>query len=329
MTPRSFLRALVASAVVLSLLAIAAPASAQMGSLRGRVVDANGKPVDRAQLVFEFLGDIQRRMDTLTDRDGIWVRAGLASGRWKITVTKEKLTAVVEEVTVVSNQMSPIKDIIVRAPGEKGPVTAPAMSAEEVAAHNKRAVELDKLFKDANAALSAGNLDEAIIKLEAIAKEVEKCAPCYGRIGDVYQKKGDLANAEKAYLQAIEFKPDDPDPYKALATIYNTQRKFDEAVKMSSKANELLGASGGADAASTFNQGIIYWNASKVPEALAQFEKAIKLDPAMADAHYWYGMALVNQGKTAAAKAPFQEYLKLAPTGQYAATAKAVLDTIK
>ena len=49
----------------------------------------------------------------------------------------------------------------------------------------------------------------------------------------------------------------------------------------------------------------------------------------MADAHYWLGMALVNEGKMPDAKAPFKEYLKLAPTGQYAETAKAILATIK
>ena len=35
----------------------------------------------------------------------------------------------------------------------------------------------------------------------------------------------------------------------------------------------------------------------------------------MADAHYWLGMARVNQGKLPDAKKPFEEYLKLAPDG--------------
>ena len=46
-----------------------------------------------------------------------------------------------------------------------------------------------------------------------------------------------------------------------------------------------------------FNQGVILWNAGKIPEAKEQFEQAVKLDPNMADAHYWLGMALVNAGK--------------------------------
>jgi TolA-binding protein len=130
-------------------------------------------------------------------------------------------------------------------------------------------------------------------------------------------------------LKAIEIDPALPGPYSALATVYNQQKKFAEAEKMGAKANELLGSAGGGDASSVFNQGIIFWNQSKIAEAKVQFEKAIKLDPKLADAHYWFGMALVNEGKLQDAKQPFTEYLKLAPTGPHAETAKAILATIK
>ena len=49
----------------------------------------------------------------------------------------------------------------------------------------------------------------------------------------------------------------------------------------------------------------------------------------MADAHYWLGMANLNMGQIPAAIKPFEEYLKLAPTGQYAETATAILKQIK
>jgi lipoprotein NlpI len=86
---------------------------------------------------------------------------------------------------------------------------------------------------------------------------------------------------------------------------------------------------GGGNASTVFNQGVILWNAGKIPEAKAQFEQAVKLDPNMAEAHYWLGMATVNEGKTAEARPHFEAYLKLAPTGQYAETAKSILASIK
>ena len=40
-------------------------------------------------------------------------------------------------------------------------------------------------------------------------------------------------------------------------------------------------------------------------------------------------MSLVNEGKLPEAKPHFEEYLKLAPTGQYAEQAKGVIAAIK
>ena len=57
--------------------------------------------------------------------------------------------------------------------------------------------------------------------------------------------------------------------------------------------------------------------------------KTRKLDPTLADAHYWLGMANLNEGKMPEAATHFEEYLKLAPTGQYAEQAKGILTQIK
>jgi TolA-binding protein len=49
----------------------------------------------------------------------------------------------------------------------------------------------------------------------------------------------------------------------------------------------------------------------------------------MADAHYWLGMANLNLGLIPDAAKAFEEYLKVAPTGQHAETVKGILKTIK
>jgi len=55
----------------------------------------------------------------------------------------------------------------------------------------------------------------------------------------------------------------------------------------------------------------------------------IFMKPDHADAHYQLGMAFVNQNKLAEAVPMFEKYLELAPTGQFAATAKGILSSIK
>ena len=87
------------------------------------------------------------------------------------------------------------------------------------------------------------------------------------------------------------------------------------------------GSGGGVDA--EYNQGVILWNAGKIPEAAEHFQKVIFLKPDHADAHYQLGMAYVNQNKLADAVPMFEKYLQLAPDGQFAATAKGILSSIK
>ena len=50
----------------------------------------------------------------------------------------------------------------------------------------------------------------------------------------------------------------------------------------------------------------------------------IAAKPDHAEAHYQFGMALVNEGNLKGAAAEFDTYLKLAPNGPNAATATAL-----
>jgi len=330
---RHLVRRLLSTTAAIAFAASALPALAQgQAGLRGKVVDEAGKPVPAVEVVLSFVGDLVQSYKVVTDRQGEWVKTGMIAtpGTWTITVTQGKKTGQLSGVRNKIGEMTRVAEIVLSEAAPTVAAKAPAgMSADEIAKRNKRQTELEALFNATNAAFDAGNYDEALLKLEAIVKEVEKCAACYAKMGDVHLKKNNLPAAEEAYLKSIEIDPAQPSPYAALATIYNEQRKFEEATKMGAKATELLGASGGTDPTALFNQGVIYWNQGKATEAKAEWEKAIKLDPKMSDGYYWLGMANINLGKIPEARTAFNEYLKLAPTGQHAATVKAILDTIK
>jgi tetratricopeptide (TPR) repeat protein len=139
--------------------------------------------------------------------------------------------------------------------------------------------------------------------------------------------KKDEKQAEEAWKRALEIKPDYAEAASALATLYNNQKRFDEAAAMSAKAAAAAGGTGNADA--IFNQGIILWNQGKIAEAKTKFEETIKVNASHADAHYQLGMALLNEGKLPDAVGAFESYLKLAPEGQYAATAKSMIAQLK
>jgi tetratricopeptide (TPR) repeat protein len=328
---KQLVRVLIVFACAWMMALIATPAQAQQGSIKGKVVDEAGKPVADVEITMDFVGDYNRQYKVKTDSKGQWVKAGMPSGGgvWTLTAVKGELSGQLKGVRVIIGEMTSVADIVVKAGGVRNDGTE-KLTNDEIEKRNKKQKELEQLFTDANTAIEAGNLDEAITKLTQMTTEIPTCSACFAKLGDIYVKKNDLEKAEPAYLKAVEIDPKQAGVYNALASVYNSQKKFDDAAKMSAKANELAGASPtGNSAESVYNQGIIFWNQGKMPEAMAQFAKAVELDPKMADAQYWLGMAYVNAGKLPDAKKPFTEYLKLEPTGQYADTAKAMLAMIK
>src|SRR6266567_1014382 len=75
----------------LATLAFVRPAAAQ-GLVQGVVTDAQGQPVEGASIVIEAEGT-NRHFDMKTNKKGEFMQIGLSSGQYKVTATKEKLTA--------------------------------------------------------------------------------------------------------------------------------------------------------------------------------------------------------------------------------------------
>lgn len=325
MTGANVRRSLAICVMMLGLAAYAVPAAAQSGQVRGKVVDAQGNPVEGATVSIQNTEISSRSLQTKTNKKGEYIQIGLQPGRYKITVTKGDLTESKEQR--ISLDMAVVDFTL--APGQGGG----QMSKEDVEKQKAKLAAANAAFSAGVELSNQGKPDEAIAKFQEVIAAAPTCAECYANIGLIQAREKKWDEAEASLKKAIELKPDFADAYNGLATVYNAEKKTDLALEASKKAAELSGtmpgAPGGASAPAVFNQGVILWNSGKIAEAQAQFEQAVKLDPNMAEAHYWLGMALVNAGKTTEAKPEFETYLKLAPTGQYAETAKSMLASIK
>jgi tetratricopeptide (TPR) repeat protein len=323
MTGAIIRRTLAIGTLALGLALVAVPASAQSGQVKGKVVDAKGQPIEGAKVTIANVETSGRKLETKTNKKGEYIQIGLQPGHYTITVEKGDL----KDTKDVQIHLDMAQLDFTLEPG-KGTV-----SKEDQAKAQAKNAEIQKAFGEGVELSNQNKNEEAIAKFQEVIVSVPKCAECYANIGTIQARMKDYEKAEASFKQAIEVKPDFAEGYNGLATVYNMEKKFDLAAEASKKAAELGGAAGaaggGGNASTVFNQGVILWNAGKIPEAKAQFEQAVKLDPNMAEAHYWLGMAIVNEGKTADAKEHFEAYLKLAPTGQYAETAKSILASIK
>lgn len=335
MTSATIRRTLMVCALTFGLVIVSAPVFAQTGQIRGKVVDAQGNPVDGAKIVLHNEAT-NRDIETKSKKNGEYIQVGLSPAMYKVTASKGDLSQTQD--IKIGLDMSNVDFKLV--PGGAG--GGAAMSKEDAAKARAKAAAATTAFNEGVQLSNADKHDEAIAKFNEVIASMPNCAECYANIGTVQTRAKKYDEAEAAYKKAIELKPDFAEAYNGLANLYNTEKKFDQAAEASKKAMELAGAGAGAagaagapgaapggNASAIFNQGVILWNAGKIPEAKAQFEQAVKLDPNMADAQYWLGMALVNGGDTAGAKPKFEAYLKLAPTGQYAETAKAIVASIK
>ena len=293
-------------------LAIAAPALAQSTMVRGKVIDAKKEGIPNVQIVVESLGGSGRKLTTKTDKRGEFVQLLTESGGYRITATDPKIGSASAETRVVLGKVSEMTIVLV-----------PSTAANDSA----KAAELKKAFEEGVTASRANQHDLAIEKFNAALAISPACFDCQFNIGVALMAKKDEKAAEEAWKKALEMKPDYAEALNALSTLYNNQKRFEEAGAMSAKAAAAGGGGGSADA--VFNQGIILWNQGKIAEAKVKFEETIKLNATHADAHYQLGMAMLNEGKLAEAVTEFETYVKLAPEGQYATQAKGMIAQLK
>jgi len=316
-------RALLACVLFLGLAVAGTPAYAQTGQVKGKIVDAKNEPVEKAQITIEATDGMGRKFNVTSNKKGEYIQIGLPPGQYKITATKDGLSDMHEQRI----GLDPAEVNLTLRPGG---AAASGVSPEERKKAEARVAAIRGNF-DLGVKLSNENKpDEAIAKFNEVLKEAPKCVECLTNIASLQLSKKDYDAAEATYKQALAVNPSSGEAYNGLATLYNAQKKFDQASEASAQAAKLgAAAPGGASASTVFNQGVIAWNASKIPEAKKAFEEAVKLDPKLAEAHYWLGMANLNEGKMPEAATAFESYLKLDPSGKYAEQAKGILTQIK
>jgi tetratricopeptide (TPR) repeat protein len=308
-------------ALVLSLLAFAPPASGQTGQLKGKVVDGQNKPISGAKIIMHAV-ETNRKHETKTDNKGEWRQIGLAPGPYKVTAEKDKMTQTFD--VRVGLDMKEVNFSL--QPGGAGG----QMSAEEAKKQAEHVAKIRAAFAQGAELINAGKYDEGIAKMNEVIVAVPQCEECYVSIGEANSRKQDWAKAEESYKKALELNPEAAAAYSGLANVYNAQKKFQEAKAMSDEAaKRMTASSGGGNADSLYNQGVIAWNANDFPKAQEMFAAAIKADEKYAEAHFMLGQANLNLGKLPEAAKEFETYLKLAPTGPNAEKAKANFEMLK
>lgn len=308
-------RALAAAGLLLGLALLASPAQAQTGTARGKVLDADGKPIPEATVLIEFQGGINRKFETRTNKKGEWMQVGMQPGPYRFTASKEGYQpSIADHFRITLGDPTAVPDFKL--------VTAQA-------AANAPGGEADLLRKDFAAAVelqNAGKVDETIAAYKAILEKNPDVPEVHLNLGTMYTAKKDTAAAEAAFQKALELRPGYADAAASLARLYQSMGQPDKAMAIMDQT----ASANPQDAKAQFSRGLVLMNGGKTEDAAKAFEAAATVDPTMADAFYWLGSQLLNLGKNAEAITAYEKYLALNPGNpQQVAAAQGILAALK
>ena len=311
-------RLVVAGGLMLGLVLLGGEVSAQTGTARGQVLDDKGQPLEGVKISIEFLGGINRKNETKTNKKGEYTQVGLVPGGYRITASKEGYVGTYVDTRVGLGEPMQLPDMKLMTKA-----AAQAAAGGEV---EKANAALREMFAKANQLSSEGKSDEAIAAYNELLAKNPQIAEAHYNIGYLRAQKKDWPAAEAAYLKALEVRPGYGEAISALARVYQDSGQAAKATELLTKA----ATDNPKDGKVQFNLGVFYLNSGKAEEAAAAFQKASEADPANAEIYYYLGTLAVGQNKIPEAIANLEKYLSMNPTNaQNTATAQGLLAALK
>ena len=307
-------------------LILASPLAAQewRGRARvdGQVKNDKGEPVDGCVVRLRWGKSGHGGPDQKTDAKGKWAIFGLAGGPWDVDFEapgykKKQIQITLQE----TNRNDSVEVALEPAPQA---VAAPAPTQEILVGGQKISKDTAQSIQAGNAAMSAQNWPVARENYVKALVELPDNTALIERVAVAYLAEGNKDEALRYARMASEKAPADTQPWQIIAEVEIEKGNAEAGLA----ALDKLPRERILDPALYLNAGILLYNAKKLPDAVAAFDKAIGVKPD-ATAYYYRGLAELQQKKNAEAKADFQKALELAPDGPDARDIKDLLKSIR
>jgi len=327
------------------------------GTVKGKVTDEKGKPITNGTVV--FIGKDGKKSEIKTDKNGEFVKTGLATGSYKVQlqVGGEPKWESGQDLMVNAGDQNPPFLIDMAATAAASKMTDE--QRKQIEEQQKKAEAERSKIKNINAKLieakgmmEAGNIDGALsIYQQCVQTDATKDL-LWAKLGEAYTAKanktadktesaGLAAKGVDALQKAIAIKPD-AKYHNNLGQAFAAEGKTDDAVREYTQAGQQDSANA---AMYYFNAGAVLTNVAmratgpdqkkKLDDANEMFRKSSAANPNYSSGEAYYQLAtnLLNQatmkdnkmivpdGTTQA----YQKYLEISPNGRYAELAKQTL----
>jgi tetratricopeptide (TPR) repeat protein len=182
-----------------------------------------------------------------------------------------------------------------------------------------------KEFERGSAALSKGKTDEGVGHLRKALEIYPDFLQAQLLLASAHMKSRRWDDAEATLARAAEI---DPHSVAALVSLGEARRRL----KKYAEAEESLAAALKLDDASWqghLAMGRVYLDTDQVKKAAPHIGRTLQLKPDLAEAHLLGGNILLKVGEPARALSEYEEYLRLAPEGEYAAPTRELVGKLK
>lgn len=291
------------------------------GRISGIVVDEGGLPVEGAQVVAQSLRS-ETRLEGRSDGKGRFAIAGLGTGSWRITASKDGYGTSSLEMNIRQLAANP-------------PITFTLKKATGAAA-----VAADKdalaLLDQGNALLTQENYDQALLVFEEFISKHPEIYQVHLNIGTAYLKKGELDKAEAEFKLVLdktlethgELKKDPDASLRAVTGLGEVSLRrgdFDSAQKQFAQALDISPQ----DQAAAYNVGELLFSNQKIDEAIRYLELAIQIKKDWPKPYLKLGYVYLNKGDFDKSLENFNAFIKLDPENPEVTQVKSIIETIE
>jgi tetratricopeptide (TPR) repeat protein len=306
-------------------LAVALIAAAQenlgRGRIAGQVVDAAGVPIAGARVVAQIQpGSTQ--LEAMTDKKGHFAIAGLGSGAWRVTASKEGYASAASDVNVAQLKTGPPVSL-----------TLQKLGGGQSLHSDKAALSL---IDKGNALLGQGDCDGALALFREFQSKYPDIYQTRLNIATAYLNKGDTDRAEaefKGTLDTIlrvrgDYKNDKETSVRALSGLGEIAVKKDDMAAAQKYFSDALAISP-EDEAAAYNVGEMLFSNQKTDEAIKYLELAIQIKKDWSKPYYKLGFVYLNKGDYAKSLEYFNKFIALDPANPETPNVKNVVATIE
>ncbi|MEK6287579.1 MAG: tetratricopeptide repeat protein [Acidobacteriota bacterium] len=235
----------------------------------------------------------------------------VVNGEYDIVVEVENQEAVRVRIVLIDRTRTEIRhDLNLEWKPRPGSRDEGRVGSVSAADYYKRQPENEARFGKAQEAIKKKEYKDAVALLRQILTADPKDFVAWTELGTVQFKQGDVAEAEKSYLSALQEKPSFILALLNLGKLRIAEKKFDDAIEVLTRAVAAQTQSSDAN----YFLGEAYLQNKKGSKAVTFFEAALRLDPVgKAEAHLRLGALYKGAGMKDKAVAEYEKFLAKKP----------------